>query len=83
MADINKDDMTSVFGVKKVGFGDTVSKSSSCCIVDQAEDVKIGDSNDVNNSSMLYLSNPVRAMTTSVTPVLSSLEAMSGNLPTE
>jgi hypothetical protein len=44
MPDINKDDMMRVFGVRKVGFDDTISKSCSCCIVDQAKDVEIDDS---------------------------------------
>ena len=54
MADINKDDMTSVFGVRKVGFGDTYLRTvAAACIVDQAKVFEIGDSSGINNSSTL------------------------------
>jgi hypothetical protein len=49
MPDVNKDDMTRVFGIRKVGFCDTISKSCSCCIVDQAKDVEIDDSSGIDN----------------------------------
>ena len=79
MTNIDKDDMTRVFRFKKVGFGDAISKSCSCCIVDEAKNVEVGDRDSIDDSSTLYISKPTRNGDKKM--VLSSLGVMSRNLP--
>src|SRR6266508_2890473 len=60
MSNVHKHDMTRIFGLGKIRLSDTVSKSSGSCVVNEAEDVQIGDSGRIDNCTALDISEPSR-----------------------
>lgn len=58
MADVDENDVTRVLGFREVGFGDTPSEGDSGGVVDEAEDVEVGNLGGIKESSSLYVSVP-------------------------
>lgn len=59
MANINEQDMArGRFWVGEVGLGDTVPESGSSCLVDETEDVQVGDGRGVKDSTPLNIGVP-------------------------
>lgn len=60
VADVDKGDMARVFGLRKVGLGDSVSESSGSGVVDEAEDVEVGDGSSIEEGASLDVGVPSR-----------------------
>ena len=60
MTDINKDNMFWILGIREVRLGDTVPKSDGGSVVDQAEDVEVGNLSSIENCPSLRIGEPSR-----------------------
>lgn len=60
MANINKSNMTGIFRLGEVRFGDTIAEGSGSSIVDDTEDVEVGDRGGIKDSTALDVGIPTR-----------------------
>lgn len=60
MTNVNKSDMTRVLGFWEIGFGDTVTEGSGGGVVDDTENIEVGDRSGIKDSSTLDVSVPSR-----------------------
>ena len=58
MTNIDENDVTGVLSLRKIRFGDTPSEGNSGSVIDEAEDVKVGDLSGIEESSSLNVSVP-------------------------
>ena len=60
VSDIDKGDVTRVFGLRQIALGDTVAESSGGGVVDQTEDVEVGDGSGIDQRAALDIGVPPR-----------------------
>ena len=58
VTNIDENDVTGVLSLRKIRFGDTPSEGNSGSVIDEAEDVKVGDLSGIEESSSLDVSVP-------------------------
>ena len=78
MADVHKGDVPWVLGFGKVGLGDTVAERNGGGVVDETEDVKVGDLSGIEESSSLDVSVPSRDGDNDIADTV--FELVSGNV---
>ena len=64
MTDINKHNVFWVFGIREVRLGDTVPKSDGGSVVDQAEDIEVGNLSSIENCYDNLLLEPIETEST-------------------